>query len=71
MLMKEFSIKDIGNDFTEISFEGNKETPTFSRKGRYGKQLKHPCFFITINKTSFIEISLIFALPLKFRCFSR
>ena len=50
---KEFSIKDIGNDFYEISFEGNKETPTFSAKGRYGKQLETSMFFITINKTSF------------------
>ena len=50
---REFSIKDIGNDFYEISFEGNKETPTFSAKGRYGKQLETSMFFITINKTSF------------------
>ena len=50
---REFSIKDIGNDFYEISFEGNKETPTFSAKGRYGKQLETSMFFITINKTPF------------------
>jgi capsular exopolysaccharide synthesis family protein len=51
----EFNIKGLTDSTYQVSYEGDKVRPPFSKVGTYDRSLQHNLFFMTVKKTSLYE----------------